>query len=105
MIEQHPMRRSRSKSPSLDEARLRQQAIGVRLRQMFDEVVSEPVPDEFLQILRKADDKRSGELTTTPSGTRRSGASWSASSRICARSPARCAAIRPPPTTWRRTRC
>jgi hypothetical protein len=27
---------------------------------MFDEVVSEPVPDEFLQILRKADDKRSG---------------------------------------------
>ena len=61
MIEQHPMRRSRSKSPSLDEARLRQQAIGVRLRQMFDEVVSEPVPDEFLQILRKADEKRSGD--------------------------------------------
>ena len=61
MIEQTPMRRSRSKSPTLDEARLRQQAIGVRLRQMFDEVVSEPVPDEFLQILRKADDKRSGE--------------------------------------------
>jgi len=28
---------------------------------MFDEVVSEPVPDEFLQILRKADEKRSGE--------------------------------------------
>jgi Anti-sigma factor NepR len=61
MIEQHPMRRSKSKSPSLDEARLRQQAIGVRLRQMFDEVVSEPVPDEFLQILRRADDKRSGD--------------------------------------------
>lgn len=61
MIEHHHMRRSRSKSPSLDEARLRQQAIGVRLRQMFDEVVSEPVPDEFLQILRRADDKRSGD--------------------------------------------
>ena len=61
MIEQHPMRRSRSKSPSLDEARLRQQAIGVRLRRMFDEVVSEPVPDEFLQILHKADEKRSGD--------------------------------------------
>jgi len=61
MIEQTPMRRSRSKSPSLDEARLRQQAIGVRLRQMFDEVVSEPVPDEFLQILKRADDKRAGE--------------------------------------------
>ena len=61
MIEQQPMRRSRSKSPSLDEARLRQQAIGVKLRQMFDEVVNEPVPDEFLSILRRADDTRSGE--------------------------------------------
>jgi len=61
MIEQHPMKRSRSKSPSLDEARLRQQAIGVKLRQMFDEVVNEPVPDEFLNILRRADDKRAGE--------------------------------------------
>jgi hypothetical protein len=55
------MKRSRSKSPSLDEARLRQQAIGVKLRQMFDEVVNEPVPDEFLNILRRADDKRAGE--------------------------------------------
>ena len=55
------MRRSRSKSPSLDEARLRQQAIGVKLRQMFDEVVNEPVPDEFLNILRRADETRSGE--------------------------------------------
>ena len=61
MIEQQPMRRSRSKSPSLDEARLRQQAIGVKLRQMFDEVVNEPVPDEFLQILRRGDESRSGE--------------------------------------------
>ena len=41
--------------PALDEARLRQQAIGVRLRQMFDEVVNEEVPDEFLEILRRAD--------------------------------------------------
>jgi hypothetical protein len=48
-------------NPSLDEARLRQQAIGVKLRQMFDEVVNEPVPDDFLDILRRADidDKRS----------------------------------------------
>ncbi|MBI1407689.1 MAG: hypothetical protein GC145_16375 [Caulobacter sp.] len=38
-----------------DEARLRQRAIGVKLRQMFDEVVNEPVPDEFLEILRRAD--------------------------------------------------
>ena len=44
----------------LEEARLRQQAIGVKLRHMFDEVVNEPVPDEFLDILRKADSKSEG---------------------------------------------
>lgn len=44
---------------SLDEARLRQQAIGVKLRQMFDQVVNEPVPDDFLDILRRADEKKS----------------------------------------------
>jgi hypothetical protein len=43
--------------PTLDEARLRQQAIGVKLRHMFDEIVNEPVPDDFLDILRRADDK------------------------------------------------
>lgn len=48
----------RTASPSLDEARLRQQAIGVKLRDMFNEVVNEPVPDEFLDILRRADDKK-----------------------------------------------
>ncbi len=61
MIEQRPTEdRKQQPSAALDEARLRQQAIGVRLRQMFDEVVNEPVPDEFLDILRKAD-KRSTE--------------------------------------------
>ena len=46
-------------APSTDEeARLRQQAIGVGLRQMFDQVVNEPVPDEFLDILRNADLRR-----------------------------------------------
>ncbi len=45
--------------PSIDEARLRQQAIGVKLRQMFDEIVNEPVPQDFLDILRRADDKTS----------------------------------------------
>ncbi len=43
--------------PTLDEARLRQQAIGVKLRHMFDEIVNEPVPQDFLDILRRADDK------------------------------------------------
>jgi hypothetical protein len=40
---------------NLDEARLRQQALGIKLRQMFDAVVNEPVPDHFLEILRRAD--------------------------------------------------
>jgi hypothetical protein len=33
----------------------------VKLRQMFDEVVNEPVPDEFLDILRRADGNSGGE--------------------------------------------
>ncbi len=45
---------------NLEEARLRQQAIGVKLRQMFDDVVNEPVPDEFLDILRKHDERTGG---------------------------------------------
>jgi hypothetical protein len=51
---------SRGPRRALDEARLRQQAIGVKLRQMFDRVVNEPVPDEFLDILRRADQKAQG---------------------------------------------
>ncbi|MES2861882.1 MAG: NepR family anti-sigma factor [Pseudomonadota bacterium] len=47
--------------PPLEEARLRQQAIGVKLRHMFDEVVNEPVPDEFLDILRRADERKTNE--------------------------------------------
>ena len=45
----------------LEEARLRQQAIGVKLRHLFDEVVNEPVPDEFLEILRRADQRAADE--------------------------------------------
>ena len=55
MIEQSQLRRKAD--AALDEARLRQQAIGVKLRQMFYQVVNEPVPDEFLEILRRADRK------------------------------------------------
>lgn len=48
------------RSPALSEARLRQQAIGSRLRELFDEVVNEPVPEEFLDILRRADSRDAG---------------------------------------------
>lgn len=36
--------------------RARQRAIGRELRRFYDEVISEPVPDEFLDLLRKIDD-------------------------------------------------
>ena len=58
MFQQRPMKRPTKKPPSVDEARLRQQALGVGLRQVFDEVVNEPVPEEFFEILRRADDQR-----------------------------------------------
>ena len=61
MIEQRPLPERRKASAALDEARLRQQAIGVRLRQIFDEVVNEDVPDEFLEILRRADARAADE--------------------------------------------
>jgi hypothetical protein len=38
-------------------ARRRQDAIGRRLRQMYDDVVNERVPDEFLSFLEKADER------------------------------------------------
>ncbi len=55
MIEQTPIKPPQKGSPALEEARLRQQAIGAKLRQMFDDVVNEPVPDAFLDILRQAE--------------------------------------------------
>jgi len=61
MIDQNDRPPRRTSSSDVSEARLRQQAIGVKLRQMFDEVVGEPVPDEFLDILRRADSNRSGD--------------------------------------------
>jgi hypothetical protein len=61
MIDQRHSEPRRKSDPSLDEARLRQQAIGVKLRQMFDQVVNEPVPDEFLSILKRADQKAGEE--------------------------------------------
>jgi hypothetical protein len=62
MIDQSDRSSRRRSDPSdVNEARLRQQAIGVKLRQMFDQVVSEPVPDEFLEILRRADSRSSGK--------------------------------------------
>lgn len=37
--------------------RVRQRAIGRELRRMFDDVVKEPVPDDFLSLLQQIDEK------------------------------------------------
>ena len=37
--------------------RARQRAIGRELRRMYDEVVQEPVPEEFLEILHQIDER------------------------------------------------
>lgn len=49
---------------ALDKNRLRQQAIGVRLRMQFDELITAPVPEEWLDLLRQADE-RMGQCSTT----------------------------------------
>lgn len=61
MIDQSQPRSRRKSEPTLEEARLRQQALGSKLRQMFNEVVNEPVPEDFLEILRRADNRKAGE--------------------------------------------
>ena len=59
MIDHHPRIGREKIASAFEEGHLRQQAIGVRLRQMFDAVVNEEVPDEFLEILRRADERGS----------------------------------------------
>ena len=44
--------------------RRRQDPIGRRLRQMYDEVVNEDVPDDFLSFLEQADERMSDTAGT-----------------------------------------
>ncbi len=46
-------------------ARRRQDPIGRRLRQMYDEVVGENVPDDFLSFLEKADQRIAAGAATS----------------------------------------
>lgn len=39
--------------------RVRQKRIGSQLKQLYDEIVSEDVPDDFLKLLEEADKKSS----------------------------------------------
>jgi hypothetical protein len=45
-------------------ARRRQDALGRRLRQMYDDVVREPVPDDLLGFLQTADDRKKSDSGT-----------------------------------------
>ena len=49
-------------------ARRRQEALGRRLRQMYDEVVGEPVPDEFMSFLEEADERDPQNQTVDGAG-------------------------------------
>ena len=45
--------------------RARQRAIGRELRRIYDGVVNEPVPDEFLDLLRQIDEAGDGGHEST----------------------------------------
>ena len=55
------MKQTGKHPPAAGETRVDREAIGDRLRQMFDDVVNEPVPDDFLELLRQADERESPE--------------------------------------------
>jgi hypothetical protein len=58
----NPVTRERKTDREKNRAiRTRQRAIGRELRRMFDEVAKEPVPDDFLDLLRKIDSGESGK--------------------------------------------
>jgi len=49
---------SKSKPRNLDQPRAyraRQQAIGLKLRRLYDSVLQEPLPDDFLELLKRMD--------------------------------------------------
>ena len=49
-----------TKVVSHGERRAHQKAIGQGLRKFFNAVVSEPIPDEFLALLKQMDDGKDG---------------------------------------------
>jgi hypothetical protein len=60
-------------APLTDQARLRQRALGDALRKALERVVNDPIPRDFLEILRRAD--RSGVDLSAPRAAPSQGAS------------------------------
>jgi hypothetical protein len=61
---------SKEKNPNtkkIRSARARQQAIGHELRRLFDSVVQEPVPNDFLDLLRKIEASEKDPTRDDPS--------------------------------------
>jgi hypothetical protein len=50
-----PAGRGRRRDAASSEIEDRQEAIGAQLRSMFEVVVNEPIPDEFLRLLEQAE--------------------------------------------------
>ncbi len=50
---------SKEENPNREKARAtraRQRAIGRELRRMYDDIAQEPIPEEFMEILKKIDE-------------------------------------------------
>jgi hypothetical protein len=50
------VKKEQSERDKIIAARARQRAIGRELRRMYDDVVQEPVPQDFIELLKQIDD-------------------------------------------------
>lgn len=50
------LKKEQSERDKIIAARARQRAIGRELRRMYDDVVQEPIPQDFLELLKKIDE-------------------------------------------------
>ncbi len=52
-----PEEKQSNEQSKITDIRARQRAIGRELRRMYDEVAREPIPEDFLELLRQLDAK------------------------------------------------
>jgi hypothetical protein len=61
LLKEGEVRSVKKDSDKVQAVRARQRALGLVLRRMYDEVVHEPVPEEFLELLRQIDTSNGGD--------------------------------------------